>query len=97
MNTIDAIKQCLVREEGCNNMPRLTDVLYFLTLATSTAGGCVFGFVAWLSPQGKVEGSWQWVVLLSPLWLLLFASFGILPIVRRTSDWEPLVKNNLGF
>lgn len=97
LNTIDAIKQCIVREEGCNNVPGLTDDLYFLTLATSIAGGCVFGFAARLSPQGRVDGSWQWVVLLSPLWLLLFASFGILPIVGRTSDWEPLVKNSLGF
>lgn len=65
MNTIDAIKQCIVREEGCNNVPGLTDDLYFLTLATSIAGGSVFGFAAQLSPQGRVEGSWQWVVLLS--------------------------------
>lgn len=97
LNSIDAIKQCIVREDGCRNVPGLTDDLYFLTLATSIAGGCVFGFAARLSPQGRVEGSWQWVVLLSPLWLLLFASFGILPIVGRTSDWEPLVKNSLGF
>ncbi|GLJ43889.1 hypothetical protein SUGI_0914860 [Cryptomeria japonica] len=97
LNTIDAIKQCLVKEDGCNTVPGLTDDLYFLTLATSMAGGAVFGFAARLTPQGRVDESWQWVVLLSPLWVLLFVLLGILPIVGRTSDLEPVLKNGFGF
>ncbi|KAI5074835.1 hypothetical protein GOP47_0010796 [Adiantum capillus-veneris] len=95
--TVKAIRECLQRPEGCKNVPGLTDDLYYLTLATSIVGGCVFGFAARLPPSGRVEASWQWVLFLSPLWLLLFASFGILPVVGRTSELEPLVKNTLGF
>jgi len=31
------------------------------------------------------------------MWLLLFASFGILPVVGITLGWDPLVKNSQGF
>ncbi|KAJ7281234.1 hypothetical protein O6H91_Y363000 [Diphasiastrum complanatum] len=95
--TLDALKQCLTAEGGCTNVPGLTNDLYFLTLATSIVGGCVFGFAARLPPSGRVQFSWQWPLIFSPLWLLLFGSFGILPILGRTSDWEPLIKNTIGF
>lgn len=96
-STVQAIQECLRRPEGCKNVPGLTDDLYYLTLVTSIVGGCVFGFAARLPPSGRVEASWQWVLFLSPLWLLLFVSFGILPVVGRTSELEPLLKNVLGF
>ncbi|KAH7289406.1 hypothetical protein KP509_30G000100 [Ceratopteris richardii] len=97
VSTVGAIRECLHRPEGCKNVPGLTSDLYFLTLATSIAGGCVFGFAARLPPQGRVEASWQWVLYLSPLWLLLFGAFGILPVVGRTGELEPLIKNVVGF
>ncbi|MCO5608275.1 hypothetical protein L7F22_062481 [Adiantum nelumboides] len=95
--TVQAIRECLQRSEGCKNVPGLTNDLYYLTLATSIVGGCVFGFAARLPPSGRVEASWQWVLFLSPLWLLLFVSFGVLPVVGRTPEVEPLLKNAVGF
>jgi hypothetical protein len=41
--------------------------------------------------------AWGWVLLLSPLWLMLFGVFGIAPVVTRTHDWLPLARNGLGF
>jgi hypothetical protein len=40
---------------------------------------------------------WTWVLLLSPLWLILFGVFGVAPIVTRTNDLLPLARNGLGF
>jgi hypothetical protein len=40
---------------------------------------------------------WAWVLLLSPLWVILFGVFGVAPIVTRTSDLLPLARNALGF
>lgn len=97
MSTVQAIDECLRRPEGCKSVPGLTNDLYYLTLGTSFAGGCVFGFAARLPPSGRVEASWQWVVFLSPLWLLLFVPFGILPVIGRTSELAPLLKNTVGF
>jgi hypothetical protein len=36
-------------------------------------------------------------LLLSPLWGILVISFGIGPVVTRTSDWLPLLRNLMGF
>jgi len=41
--------------------------------------------------------AWTWVLLLSPLWLILFGVFGVAPIVTRTHDLLPLARNLLGF
>lgn len=97
ISSVNAIEECLRKPEGCKNVPGLTDDLYYLTLATSIVGGCVFGFAARLPPSGRVEASWQWLIILSPLWLLLFGSFGVLPVIGRTTDLVPLLKNALGF
>ena len=40
---------------------------------------------------------WAWVLLLSPLWVILFGVFGVAPIVTRTHDLLPLLRNALGF
>ena len=37
------------------------------------------------------------MLLLSPLWVILFGVFGIGPVVTRTADWLPLSRNILGF
>ena len=40
---------------------------------------------------------WAWVLLLSPLWLILFGALGLGPIVTRTSDLLPVARNSLAF
>ncbi|GJP40572.1 hypothetical protein CLOM_g236 [Closterium sp. NIES-68] len=95
--SVDAIRTCLAKPDGCLKVPGLVDDLYFLTLGVSVAAGAVFGFSARLPPQGQVEASWQWVAIFSPLWLLLLLAFGVFPVIDRTADLEPLIKNLLGF
>jgi hypothetical protein len=34
---------------------------------------------------------------MSPLWGILFISFGIGPVITRTADWLPLFRNVIGF
>ena len=54
------------------------------------------GFAAYpRQPDRTVE--WAWVLLLSPLWVILFGVFGVAPIITRTPDVLPLVRNALGF
>ncbi|CAI5477182.1 unnamed protein product [Closterium sp. Yama58-4] len=95
--SVDAIRTCLTEPNGCLKVPGLVDDLYFLTLGVSVAAGAVFGFSARLPPHGQVEASWQWVAIFSPLWLFLLLAFGVFPVVDRTADLEPLIKNLLGF
>jgi hypothetical protein len=86
---------CLERG-GCQVVPGLPREQWLLTLWTSLLGGLIVGFAAFPRQSGrKVE--WVWVLLLSPLWVILFGVFGVAPIVTRTSDWLPLARNGLGF
>ncbi|CAI5505723.1 unnamed protein product [Closterium sp. Naga37s-1] len=96
-DAVATLQTCLLKPSGCNNVPGLVDDLYFITLSTAILSGIVFGFAARLEPSGKVEASWQWVLLFSPLWLLLLVAFSFLPITARTDDLEPLLKNGAGF
>ena len=57
----------------------------------------MFGFSCRLQPTGRISETWQWVAVFSPLWVLLFGSFGVLPVVERTGELAPLLKNGLGF
>jgi len=41
--------------------------------------------------------AWQWALIFSPLWGILFIAFGIGPVVTRTAEWLPLLRNVLGF
>ncbi len=50
-----------------------------------------------LSRKAGERIAWAWVLLLSPLWVMLFGVFGIAPVVTRTSDLLPLVRNGMGF
>ncbi len=54
------------------------------------------GFAAQPRRDGQVI-AWQWALIFSPLWGILFIAFGIGPVVSRTSDWLPLVRNIAGF
>jgi hypothetical protein len=95
LGALDAIEVCL-RQGGCAVVPGLPQEQWILTLITSVIGGVVCGFAAHPRKQGQAF-AWQWVLIFSPLWGILFVAFGIGPVVTRTSDWVPLVRNIAGF
>ena len=95
VDSLAAVETCLDRG-GCQVVPGLPNEQWVLTLATSVLGGLIVGFAAYpRKPEHRVE--WAWVLLLSPLWVILFGVFGIAPIVTRTPDLLPLLRNGLGF
>jgi TPM domain len=94
IDTIETLELCL-RRGGCSVVPGLPREQWALTLVSSVVGGLVFGF-AGLSR--KSQGfSWQWALIFSPLWGILFLAFGVGPVVTRTSEWLPLARNVGGF
>ena len=95
LDSLHAVKGCL-NIGGCQVVPGLPQEQWLLTLATSILGGLIAGFAAFpRQPGRRVE--WGWVLLLSPLWLILFGVFGVAPIVTRTPEVLPLIRNALGF
>ena len=95
VDALSAVQGCLERG-GCQVVPGLPQEQWLLTLCTSLLGGLIVGFAAYPRKEGhKVE--WAWVLLLSPLWGLLFIVFGLGPVLTRTSDWLPISRNCLGF
>jgi len=95
IDALGAVETCLDRG-GCQVVPGLPNEQWVLTLATSILGGLIVGFAAYpRKPDRVVE--WAWVLLLSPLWVILFGIFGVAPIVTRTSDLLPLIRNLMGF
>ncbi len=95
LDSLHAVKGCLAIG-GCQVVPGLPQEQWLLTLATSILGGLIVGFAAFPRKPGR-RFEWAWVLLLSPLWLILFAVFGVAPIVTRTNDVLPLLRNALGF
>lgn len=95
LEALDSIKTC-IRQGGCQVVPGLPREQWILTLITSVLGGLVFGFAAQPRESGKVF-SWQWALIFSPLWGILFIAFGVGPVITRTSDWLPLARNLAGF
>ncbi len=95
LGALESIETCL-RQNGCAVVPGLPQEQWILTLVTSIVGGVVCGFVAHPRKAGQVI-AWQWVLIFSPLWGILFFAFGVGPVVTRTSDWIPLVRNIAGF
>lgn len=94
-NALESIETCL-RRDGCSVVPGLPQEQWILTLITSIVGGVVCGFAAHPRKEGQII-AWQWMLIFSPLWGILFVAFGIGPVVTRTSDWLPLVRNIAGF
>ena len=93
--SIKAVETCLDRG-GCEAVPGLPQEQWQWTLLTSLLGGIIAGFAA--SPRKNDESfSIGWLLLLSPLWIMLFGIFGIAPVVTRTNDLLPLMRNILGF
>lgn len=95
LEALGSIEQCL-RQGGCQVVPGLPQEQWILTLITSVVGGVVCGFAAHPRKAGQVF-AWQWVLIFSPLWGILFIAFGIGPVVTRTSDLLPLIRNVAGF
>jgi hypothetical protein len=95
LDALHTVKGCL-EIGGCQVVPGLPQEQWVLTLVTSILGGLIVGFAAYpRKPEHTVE--WAWVLLLSPLWVILFGVFGVAPIITRTSDLLPLLRNALGF
>ncbi len=95
LGAINSIKTCIV-QGGCQVVPGLPREQWILTLITSILGGVICGFAAHPRKEGQIF-SWQWALIFSPLWGILFIAFGIGPVVTRTSDWLPLFRNVAGF
>ncbi|NJK34830.1 MAG: TPM domain-containing protein [Oscillatoriales cyanobacterium SM2_2_1] len=95
LSAVDTVMQCLDKG-GCLVVPGLPQEQWVLTLMTSLVGGLVFGFAGHPRREGEVF-AWRWALILTPLWGMLFFSFGILPVVTRTADWLPIVRNCAGF
>jgi energy-converting hydrogenase Eha subunit A len=95
IDSLQAIEGCL-RQGGCRVVPGLPQEQWILTLITSILGGIICGFAAHPRKPGQLI-SWQWALIFSPLWGILFIAFGIGPVVTRTADWVPLVRNIAGF
>ena len=95
LSSIQAVESCLDRG-GCEVVPGLPQEQWQWTLLTSLLGGIIAGFAA--SPRKENESfSIGWLLLLSPLWIMLFGIFGVAPVVIRTNDILPLMRNILGF
>ena len=95
LDSIKAVLTCLDRG-GCEVVPGLPQEQWQWTLLTSLLGGIIAGFAA--SPrEGNKVISIGWLLLLSPLWIMLFGIFGIAPVITRTNDLLPLLRNILGF
>jgi len=95
MGAIGALETCLERG-GCAVVPGLPREQWILTLITSILGGVICGFAA--QPRKEGQGiAWQWALLFSPLWGILFIAFGLGPVVTRTPEILPVVRNVSGF
>tara|TARA_Y100001968_G_scaffold321487_1_gene355957 strand:- start:1195 stop:1995 length:801 start_codon:yes stop_codon:yes gene_type:complete len=95
LDAISAIKICLDKG-GCKVVPGLPREQWLWTLSTSILGGIIAGFAAYPREKNQLI-AWPWLLLLSPLWLMLFGVFGLAPIITRTSEVLPLFRNSLGF
>ncbi|MDX2244575.1 MAG: TPM domain-containing protein [Leptolyngbyaceae cyanobacterium bins.302] len=95
IEALNSVKTC-IRQGGCQVVPGLPQEQWILTLITSIVGGVVCGFAAHPRKPGELF-SWQWALIFSPLWGILFIAFGIGPVVTRTTDWLPIFRNVSGF
>ncbi len=95
LSSVNAIVGCL-EQDGCVVVPGLPQEQWLLTLVTSILGGIIFGFAGHPRKEGEIF-AWKWALVLSPLWGMLLISFGIGPVVTRTSEWLPIVRNLAGF
>ena len=95
VDALNAVEICLDRG-GCQVVPGLPMEQWLWTLTTSILGGLIAGFAAYPRKQEETI-AWGWLLLLSPLWVMLFGVFGIAPVVTRTAEALPLIRNCVGF
>ena len=95
IDAINSVKICL-EKGGCEVVPGLPKEQYIWTLCTSILGGLVAGFSA--APRKEDQFiSVGFLALLFPLWGMLFGVFGLSPILTRTNEILPIIKNSLAF
>lgn len=95
VTALESVKGCLLNE-GCNSVPGLSQELWILTLISSIVGGVILGVAVIPRTEGQVI-AWQWGLIMSPLWGILFIAFGLGPIVTRTPEFLPVFRNIIGF
>jgi hypothetical protein len=95
LSSVKAIVGCL-EQDGCAVVPGLPQEQWLLTLVTSILGGIIFGFAGHPRKDGEIF-AWKWALVLTPLWGMLLISFGLAPVITRTSEWLPVVRNIAGF
>ena len=95
VQALESVEVCL-RQGGCRVVPGLPGEQWVLTLIASLLGGVICGFTAHPQKPGQTI-AWKWVLIFSPLWGMLFLSFGIGPVISRTSDLLPIFRNTAGF
>ena len=95
VEALGTVKGCLLKG-GCNVVPGLPQEQWILTLISSIVGGVILGVA--VIPRKENQGiAWQWGLIMSPLWGILFLAFGIGPVVTRTPEFLPLLRNIIGF
>ncbi|ELR97528.1 TPM domain-containing protein [Gloeocapsa sp. PCC 73106] len=93
--SLAAVEGCLVKG-GCRVVPGLPQEQWILTLITSIVGGIILGLAVTPRKPNQLI-AWQWGLIISPLWIILFVAFGIGPVITRTTEFLPLFRNILGF
>lgn len=95
VEALESVKGCL-RQNGCSVVPGLPQEQWILTLISSIVGGVILGAAIIPRQEGQAV-AWQWGLIMSPLWGILFIAFGIGPVVIRTPEFLPLFRNIIGF
>jgi hypothetical protein len=95
IDSIDSVTTCLDKG-GCDFVPGLPREQWIWTLITSILGGIIAGLSA-VPRSNKIFIEWKWLLLMSPLWVMLFGVFGIAPVITRTSEILPLARNIISF
>jgi len=95
INSIETVKSCLDKG-GCEVVPGLPREQWIWTLSTSILGGLIAGIAAAPKHENKLI-EWKWLLLISPLWFMLFGFFGLAPVITRTSELLPLFRNIMAF
>ena len=95
VESLETVKGCLLNN-GCYVVPGLPREQWILTLISSIAGGLILGFAA-VPRKSDRAIAWQWALIMSPLWGILFIAFGIGPVIIRTPELLPLLRNIIGF
>ena len=73
IDSIDSVTTCLDKG-GCDFVPGLPREQWIWTLITSILGGLIAGLSA-VPRSNKIFIEWKWLLLMSPLWVMLFGVF----------------------